>query len=413
MGKSGGVRIGSWVNVVLRVIPVLFLALTAMPSESIGQQPQDTGAQRRQQIGQARAWLGRTGLRAFISSSGVLGELQNRAASYGVLEGVEAARTAELGARIAGLEEALRGDLPPTVRQELESDRDRLVTALTTVPEYETEYSAVTVQAGSLLNTGSLGRKPLFGLVRGRGHYRWGGNGQLDVLNGSLDAALVVLPSAKWMVLLGASGRHTSVDIEPFSGESTVSALGPRVDVGFEADRHWTLAFHGFYGWTSSETTINRPGPGGPVEVTTDETSRSAHMQSVLLGRYRLRNLLGMKNRVTLHPLAGFYLVSDRPTGESVNGSESLGVLRVGSTLTAALGRSRRWQPGLLLAYEWEAVNNISNLVDDPHAIAAMLEVSYSLSLTGRALLEYTAVRGLRGRRGSSELTLVLILDTW
>jgi hypothetical protein len=118
-----------------------------------------------------------------------------------------------------------------------------------------------------------------------------------------------------------------------------------------------------------------------------------------------------MKNRATLSPVAGFYLVSDRPTGVSAGSSESLGVLRLGSTLTAALGQKRRWQPGLVLAYEWETVNSISQLVDDPHAIAAILTISYSLSLTARALLEYTAVRGLRGRRGSSELTLVLILD--
>lgn len=395
---------------------LLLALLTALVSQStlIAQEfdPAEVAARQRA-LGLAKAQLGRSGLRRFLGSSGVLGDLQNRAGSYRLASRLEFARRSELEARIRRVDEALAGDLPPEVRDDLERHRHETLTALAKTPTYDARYGSGTLQAESLVPAAFIGGRPAFLLVKARGHRRWDRGEGLDVGSVGIDFALVAVPSDDWMLAAGLSGAFTDVAIAPFSGESGSLGLGPRLDVGFVAGPHWAIGAHAAHRWTGEESTVVRAGEAGPVQVSTEGSSRVSTLKTELMGRYALGSPLGLSVR----PLAGVYALRSRSESRENRGppmrtvTEALFALRVGATLGGSLGADGRWSPALHLGYEYEVPDDLNRLVPDPHAFVGVLGVSYAFGRVRRLLAEYSVARGFAGLRRSSEASVILLLD--
>ncbi|HZD05184.1 MAG TPA: hypothetical protein VE173_09710, partial [Longimicrobiales bacterium] len=94
------------------------------------------------------------------------------------------------------------------------------------------------------------------------------------------------------------------------------------------------------------------------------------------------------------------------PFGET----ESVAALRVGADLDTRLGS---WGPSLYLGWERELTDDMSAFIHDPRAFLGVVGLSRSWGRGPRVSLDYTLLRGTRGLRRVSDLTLVLILDGW
>lgn len=367
--------------------------------------------------GAALARIGLSGLRGLLSTSSSLGDLRNRAGSYRSAARSEEARVRALEGRIAALDEAMvNPELSPEERAALGDLRDAAENERAAVPAYEAAYRAATVQAETLLPVDLPGPGPAFLLVRGRGHARWGGPDRLTVLSEGASVAPVLVLSERWILSPGLSLGRTDVEIGAFDGHSGTNSLGPHLDVGTILGPGWSAAFRVSHVWARSRSTTVRPGPSGRAQVRSDGRSRTTSARTEVRGRFPL--IRSGPLSLSLHPRVGAFLVSTRhsPTtnslGERVTGAfgsrESLAVVRTGATLAGAVGS---WSPTLYLGWERELTEEISALVDDPRALLGRVGVSWSWSRGRRLSVDYAIVRGLRGFRRASELTVVLIVD--
>lgn len=360
--------------------------------------------------------VGQSGLRGLLSASGNLGDLQNRAGSYRLAVQLERARVGPLEGRLAALDGALADPGLPAVEREILLDlRAATLADLRAVPSYEAAYRTGTAQLESLTPLGFLGERPLFLLARGRGHVRSDGERGLRVLSEGVSIAPVLVVSSRWIVAVGVGLGRADVDIGPFDGSSGSTSVGPRLDVGGILAEGWSVAVQLGHAWAHGRTTVLRPGPGEPVEVTSEGWSRSTSAKAELAGRLPVMEVGGRD--VALRPRVGTFVTSTHAPattnslGETGTGPfgerESLAALRAGASLHVG----GPWSPTLYAGWERELTDGTTALVDDPQAILAGAGVSWTWRPGRRVSLDYGLVRGLEGRRRVSELTLVVILD--
>lgn len=363
--------------------------------------------------------LGRSGLRGLLSATGSLGDLQNRAGSYRLAAQLEHARTAALEGRIAALDAALADPtLSPEQRAAILDLRAAAVAQWADVPRYDAAYSTATAQVEALKPLGLLGSRPVFLLVRARGHARRDGGDGLTVLSEAVSVGPVVVGSNRWIVSPGVALGRTDVDIGPFDGSSATTSGGPRLDLGLILHDGWSMAVQLSHVWAHGASTIIRPGPDAGTEVRTRGWSRSTAAQAQLKGRFTIAGGGPGEAPISARPLVGAFLMSTfspattNSLGETGTGpfgsTERIAALHTGAAFEAALGR---WSPTLYVGWERELTDQMSALVDDPGAFIGSIGVSRSWGRGRRMGVDYVLRRGWSSRRRVSELTLVLILD--
>lgn len=400
------------------VWPVLLVTLS--PAARTSAQAPDglpPEAARQAAHAQALASIGRSGLRSLLSASGNLGDLQNRVGSYRMAVQLERARTGPIRGRIEALEAALaRPDLPPEVRADLIRQCEEALAELASIPRYVADYRTVTGQMEALLPAGFLGRRPLFLLVRGRFHRRWGEADGLTVLSEAVSVGPVLVGSPRWIVSPGLALGRTDVDIGPFDGRRSATSVGPRLDVGHILGERWSAAAQIAYAWSGGDSKIVRPGPDGPQEVTSDTRSTTASAKIELRGRFDVSGP-GETGLAVLPRIGAFLVSSHSPpvtnnlgeTGVGPFGErETIAAVRAGTSLSMAIGR---WSPSLYVGWERELTSRMTTLVDDPAALLVQVGVGGAWGRGRRLGVDYTLVRGTSGLRRVSEITVVLILD--
>jgi hypothetical protein len=402
-------------GIVIRVTLCAGLAPASLASQSPPHAPAE--ALRQAAFGRALREIGRSGLRGLLSATGNLGDLQNRAGSYRMAAQLEHARTAALEGRISALDNALADPtLPPERRQAILDLRDAARAELSAVPRYEAAYRTATTQVEALKPLCFVGDRPVFLLVRARGHARWGGDDGLTVVSAAVSVGPVVVASNRWIVSPGLSLGRTDVEIGAFDGASATTSLGPRLDVGHIFGDRWSFAVHLSHVWAHGGSTIVRPGPEEGTEVRTEGWSRINAVKVESTGRLPIEGPSDLA--MSIRPLVGAYMTSTsspattNSLGESGTGpfgsTERTAALRAGATFEAILGA---WSPALFAGWEWELTDQMSALIDDPRALIASVGLTRSWGQGRRVAIEYALLRGQHSLRRVSDLTLVLILD--
>lgn len=400
-----------WRIVVLTLGPMLLLpgALAAQAESAQQQRPPPHAL--------AVAEIGRSGLRSLLSASGSIGDLQNRGGSYRMAVQRERARVGPLEGRLAALDAALSDPtLPNHERTGLLQLRGTTVAELQAVPRYEAEYTTGTLQIESLLPVGFLWDRPLFLLVRGRGHARGGGADELTVFSEGVSVGPVLIGSRRWIVGVGMGLGRTDVDIGAFDGSSGATSVGPQLSVGGILGEGWSVAAQLGHTWSHGRSTILRPAREAPVEVRSEGWSETTTAKAEVKGRLGLADPWGI--HAVLRPRLGAFVTSTHAgpatnsLGETESGPfgerESLAAVRAGASLDAGVGA---WAPTVYLGWERELTDEMSVLVREPNALLTSAGLSWTWSRGRRLALEYAYLRGLKGLRSASDLTLVVILD--
>jgi len=332
-------------GIMIRVALCAGLAPASLASQSPSPAPAE--ALRQATFGRALREMGRSGLRGLLSATGNLGDLQNRAGSYRMATQLEHARTAALEGRISALDDALSDPaLPPDQQQAILDLRDAARAELSAVPRYDAAYRTATTQVEALKPLGFMGDRPVFLLVRARGHVRWGGDDGLTVVSEAVSVGPVVIGSNRWIVSPGLSLGRTDVEIGAFDGASATTSLGPRLDVGSIFGDRWSLAAHLSHVWAYGASAIVRPGPEEGTEVRTEGWSRSTAAKVELTGRLPIEGPSELA--MSIRPLVGAFMTSTsspattNSLGETGTGpfgsTERVAALRAGATFEAILG---------------------------------------------------------------------------
>jgi hypothetical protein len=400
-----------WQFILTCALGVALLRVTPLVAQS------DTAAVRPPPHAVALAEMGRSGLRGLLSASGSIGDLQNRAGSYRMAVQMEDARTGPLEGMLSALDVALNDPaLSDDERAGLHQVRNATLAELRAVPRYHVRYTTATLQAETLVPIWFLRDRPVFLLVRGRGHVRGGGPDGLTVFSEGVSIAPVLVSSSRFVVAPGLALGRVDVDIGPFDGSSGTTSLGPQLAVGAVLGEGWSLAAQLGHSWSHGRSTILRPQRNGPVEVRSEGWSETTTAKAELMGRWSILYRLGVP--IVVRPRVGAFLSSTqaRPTTSSLGDTgtgrfgarESLGAVRGGFSLE---GSAPTLAPRLYLGWEQELADEMAVLVKDSGALLAAAGVGWSWSRGRRLVVDYTLLRGSEGLRRTSDFTIILIVD--
>jgi hypothetical protein len=366
--------------------------------------------------------IGRSGLRRFLASNTMLGELLDRASSYRSVKQVEDARVAALNGLISALDAMLsEPTLPPAERAALEAQRSEAMAERDAVPEYRTNHNTLSGDVGSLIHVASFGSRPLYFHGKASTHRRVDREDRLGVL--SLGGAMGVLyaPTDDWVVGLAATLSGHDADVHTFDGTSDGLGVGLRVDVGYIIHPSWALGLRADHTWSDGRTDIMRGSPSGPIQVTYDQGQRHTYIQAELMGRIGSEEWGWLPASTSLQPVVGVYYLTSRydeatdNLGSAVNGtfgpSEVLGLVRAGLSGSTVLGSGGKWVPFLQVAYDYEFVNDMDAVLTEPHTLSASVGLTWVLGRTQRLSVSYTRWEGLTHDRTTNDLSLVATLD--
>lgn len=364
----------------------------------------------------ALADIGRSGLRGLFSASGGIGDLQNRAGSYKMAVQMERARVGPLEGLISELEAALANPgLPDGERAAILQVREATLAELEAVPRYDARYTTATLQAEALIPFGFVRDRPLFLLVRGRGHARGGGSDGLTVLSEGVSFSPLLLASPRWIVAPGLAVGQVDVDIAPFDGSSSAMSVGPQLTVGGILGEGWGLSAQLGHSWGFGRSTILRPQRHGSVEVRSSGWSETTTAKAELVGRLPI----ALRHpSVEVRPRVGAFLSSTRshPTtnnlGEVSTGPlgprESVAAVRGGASFNGSVGA---WSPSVYLGWEQELTEEMAVLVNDRGAFQAAARTGWTWGRGRRVVVDYSLLRGGAGLRRASDFTIVVIID--
>jgi hypothetical protein len=400
------------------VIALLLGASLSAAAQSSGP-PSPEQIARMQMVGSIRASIGNSGLRRFLSESASLGELQNRAASYRMIEQVERARVAGLEGRITAIEATLQdATLPDAQRARLESVVGDTRAELAAVPEYRVQFHSSTAQGGSLTELGFLAQRPVFLYAKGRLVRRTEPDEFLRVWAERMDLAAAMFLSNTLFVMPGFTASRTDVDVLPFDGTSGTTSLGLRFDVGAVFGYHWAAGLHAAHSWDRGSVRVIRPGPE-PIPLGSEPRTETTAVKAELMGHYDGSNLALLPRSLRLAPLLGAYMLHttyDSVTnnlGETSTGlfgdSDVLAILAAGASL--ALDTGTRLVPEAYVGIDRELPSVMSDVIDDRTGVVLVGGLTYIIARTGRAGVTYTYARSTGGKRRSGEIDVVLVLD--
>jgi hypothetical protein len=395
--------------------------LLSTPAPAWGQgggPPSPEQIARMRTIGQTRATLGTSGLRRFLSESASLGEAQNRAASYRMIEQVERARRAELEGRITAIESALQDPtLPADERTRLQAIVDESQAALTSPPAYRANYHTSTGQAGSLVELGFLGVHPLFLFTKGRVAWRTDPDGYLRVASGRIDLAPTLFLTPTVFASAGLAASLTDVDVLAFDGTSESASLGVRFDLGAALSRHWAVGLHVSHSWSAGRVVVVRPGPQ-PVAIESEPSTLVTAAKVEIMGRYTgadalVPDFLEITPRLGAYGLRTSYDSVTNSLGQTAAGlfgsSDALVILAAGVAVGVDVGS--RVTPDVYLGVDHELPGALSNVMSDRTGVILGAGLTCLLTRSARLGLSFTHARSTGDHRRSNELDLVAVLD--
>jgi hypothetical protein len=388
---------------------------TAQPSGP----PSPEQIARMRMVGLIRANIGNSGLRRFLSESASLGELENRAASYRIVEQVERSRVAGLEGRIAAIEAALQDPtIPDAERARLESVVGDTRAELAAVPEYRVEYHSSTAQGGSLTELGFLAERPVFLYAKGRLVHRTDPSEYLRVWAERLDLATAMFPSNSWFVMPGVTVNRTDVDVLPFEGTSGTTSFGLRLDFGVVFGDHWAAGLHANHKWDRASVRVMRPAPE-PLPIGSEPRTQTTAVKLEFMGHYDGSDIAFLPRALRLAPQLGAYILHTayaqvtNTLGETNTGpfgdSDALALLAAGVALDFDTGT--RFVPDVYLGIDRELPGTMSDVISDRTGFMLAGGLTYVVARSSRAVVTYSYARSTGGRRRSGEIDLVLVLD--
>jgi hypothetical protein len=401
------------------LLPALLMSTSVGASAQPSGRPSPEQIARMRMVGSIRANIGNSGLRRFLSESASLGELENRAASYRIVEQVERSRVAGLQGRIAAIEATLQNPtLPDAERAQLESVVADTRAELAAVPEYRVEYHSSTAHAGSLTELGFVGERPVFLYAKGRLVHRTDPNEYLRVLAERLDLATAMFPSNSWFVMPGVTVSRTDVDVLPFEGTSGITSFGLRLDVGAVFGDHWAAGLHTNHTWDRASVRVIRPGPE-PIPIGSEPRTQTTAVKLEFMGHYDGSNIAFLPRALRLAPQLGAYVLRTtyaqvtNTLGETNTGlfgdSDVLALLAAGVALDFDTGT--RFVPDAYLGIDRELPSVMTDVISDRTGIVLTGGLTYVVARSSRAVVTYTYARSTGGWRRSGEIDLVLVLD--
>ncbi len=366
--------------------------------------------------------IGRSGLRHFLASSTMLGEMRNRAASYRSVQQVEDARLAALDGLIAGLDAALQDpSLPEPERAALEAQRAEARSEREATPEYAVNYNTLTGDLGSLIYVTSFGNRPVHFHGRLGAHRRGEREDRLGVRAPGGSVGALYAPTDDWAVGLSAIVSGYDADVRSFDGSAEGLGAGARLEIGYIVHANWALGLRTEFLRSKGNVEITRDSRSGPVRVTRDQTQLRTYVQGEFMGRVSAREWNWLPQSIVLQPLLGVYYLRTRydetvdNLGEVSTGTfgpiEELGVVRLSLTGSAALGSNGMCVPHVQVGYDYELVTNMATLLKEPHTISAAAGLTWVLGRSQRISLSYTRYQGLENLRTANDVSLVATLD--
>jgi hypothetical protein len=398
---------------------VLLMGASVAASAQPSGPPSPEQIARMRMVGSIRANIGNSGLRRFLSESASLGELENRAASYRIIEQVERSRVAGLEGRIGAIEAALQNPtLPDAERARLESVVGDTRAELGAVPEYRVEYHSSTAQAGSLTELGFLAQRPVFLYAKGRLVRRTDPNEYLRVWAERLELAPAMFLSDSWFVMPGVTMSRTDVDVLPFEGTSGITSFGLRLNLGAVFGDHWAAGLHANHTWDRASVRVIRTGPE-PIPVGSEPRTQTTAVKLEFMCHYDGSDIAFLPRSLRLAPRLGGYILRTayaqvtNTLGETNTGlfgdSDVLALLAAGVALDVDTGI--RLVPDVYFGIDRELPGTMSDVISDRTGIVLAGGLTYIIARSSRAVVTYSYARSAGGWRRSREIDLVLVLD--
>jgi hypothetical protein len=366
--------------------------------------------------------LGQSGLRRFLASSTMLGEMLDRASSYRSVSQVEGARIAALDGLISGLSAALADPtLPPSEREAIELRRSQATDEREDAPEYRVSHGTGTADIGSLVYISSIGNRPFYIHGQASLHHREDREDRLTVNAPGGAFGVLFAPSDDWVLGIGASLSGHNAEVHTLEGTASGFGAGPRFDFGYIFHTNWALGLRGEYRWSDADVDILRGSPTGPVQVKYAQPERRTFLQAELTGTVSADDWGLLPPSVVLQPVLGLYHLTRHTDevrdnlGNEVQGTagspEVVGLVRAVLSGSIALGSEGRWVPFAQAGYDYEFANNLDELLVEPHTVSASAGLTWIIQRTRRVSVSYTRHQGFTGVRTGTALTLVATLD--
>jgi len=406
-----------WTAAVLLTGPRIPAWGQVSPGRTAGSQTMSAGTAARM-LGR----IGRSGLRRFLESATMHGELQGRAASYRSVKQVEDARVAGLNGLISALDGALSNPaLPLAERARLSARRSAAMAERDAAPEYETSIGAFTGNVGLLTHVASFSSRPVYLIGRGSTHHRGDREHRLSVVAPGGELGLLYAPTDNWVIGLGATLGGYDASVHSFDGTASGFGAGPRIDIGFIISPNWALGLRAQHRWSTGKVEIVRASQDGPIQVRSEQAQRLSYAQAELMGRVGAEELAWLPASLVLQPVVGVYHLTSRydestdSLGNVTTGTfgprERLAVARASLSGTTTLGSGGGWALSAKLAYDYELTNDMDTILTEPHTLSVSAGLTRALGRSRRVSLSYTRYEGQTHRRTANDLTLAATLD--
>jgi hypothetical protein len=366
--------------------------------------------------------VGRSGLRRFLASSTMLGEMQNRAASYRSVKQVEDARVAGLNGLITLLDAVLSDPtLPELERATLAARQTEALAVRDAMPEYTVNYSTLTGDVGSLIHMASFGNRPVYFHGGVGTHRRVEREDRLGVHAPGGGVGVLYAPTDDWAIGLSAIVSGYDADVRSFDGSADGLGAGVRLDVGYIAHTSWALGLRTEFLRSKGNVEMTRDSPSGPLRLTRDQSQLRTYVQGELMGRVSAEEWSWLPKLTVLQPVLGVYYLRTHydetvdNLGEVSSGTfgptESLGVVRLALSGSNALGSAGRWVPYAQVGYDYEFVTDMDTILREPHTVSASVGLTWVLGRSQRISLSYARYQGFENLRSANAVSLVATLD--
>ena len=330
--------------------------------------------------------MGQSGLRRFYSTGADLGELVNRQVSY------------QLANRLATAADAANGAAPIQPA------------------DFASSAEGYVGQLDSMRPLPVASRQPLFLRTLARTAKRFE-SGKVHSTNNRYDLGLLYAPSQSSYVGIGLVREETAADLKYVTGNTDLSAIGPRLDFGYRFNplfalgvRAEQLQFEGNNAVSPGAFTISRP---------LDYRRRYLQVEAIVRVNSQqwsaLPAWLQVGGMAAVHALDTRYLPQRNSLGQAVvepfGNQERLTVLRTGVFVSATVGARAQWNPYGELLLDQEINTNMRQPLNDRTGLILRLGVARLLGPGKRLSLEYQRSQSRHELRERNNLLLVAVLD--
>ena len=338
--------------------------------------------------------MGQSGLRRFYSTGADLGELVNRQVSY------------QLARR---LETAWRAQHPGTNPQ---------------ANAFASEAEGFVVQYDSLVPLPVTLQRPLFIRTLARTAKRFE-PGKLNSINQRYDLGLLYAPSQQTYLGIGLAIEHTRADLKYVQGNTSVNAIGPRLDAGVQLSPILALGLRleevTFTGDNEVMVSTMTGSMTGSMNIARQLDYQRRYLQTEAIIRLTRTQLPFLPANLQVGGMAAWHYLDLRyesqrnSLGQTVvepfGNRERLGVFRSGVFVSANIGNNGLWNPYTELLLDREIDNNMTAPLDDRTSVLWRAGLARLLGTGKRISMEYQHSQSRHGARERDNLLLVAVID--